>query len=183
MSLTNCKPSPDATAHECNGVARTDLAALSYSVQLPWPLGTIEAVLETRQGSCDLFNYADRGPLAAKDRENTICCGTGYVSPGRSPQLGIEPEVQSAIVSFLSGCHRRKCRAVDLGANTGIETYAMLSLGATVVSIEPQQDFVNVIRQTAKLHCWENRSIVLHAFACPCSLPWGARGPAQAQIE
>ena len=36
-------------------------------------------------------------------------------------------QVFSAIVSFLSGCHRRKCLAVDLGANTGIETFAMLS--------------------------------------------------------
>ena len=42
----------------------------------------------------------------------------------------------------------------------------MLSLGAHVVSVEPQPDLALAVKETAQLNCWEGRSKVLNAFAC-----------------
>lgn len=157
MALAACKP--PAPPHYAKCANRSDLDALrslSYSVHLPWPFDVIDMVLETEPSTCNLF-----------PQQRSVCCGTGSVSPGVSPQIGMEIEVAQIIASFLSGCHRRPCRAIDLGANTGVETFAMLSLGASVVSVEPQQDLADAIRRTAALHCWQDHLVMLHAFACP----------------
>eukprot|EP00966_Prymnesium_polylepis_P073333 1702611-Prymnesium_polylepis.2 len=45
-------------------------------------------------------------------------------------------------------------------------TAHMLSLGAHVISVEPQPDLAAAVRETALLNCWTERSLVLNSFAC-----------------
>lgn len=42
----------------------------------------------------------------------------------------------------------------------------MLSLGAHVVSVEPQPDLALALKETVALNCWEGRATVINAFAC-----------------
>ena len=113
---------------------------------------TIDVVMESEPGTCDLYGK----------KEN--CC---KLAGG-----GFNDEVFGVLFSFLSGCgERRRCRAIDLGANAGWMTTAMLSLGATVVSVEPQADLAAAINATAKLNCWAARSTVINARACGAG--WG----------
>ena len=127
-----------------------ELFARSYPVQLRWPHGTTDFVLEQRPGKCDLFGG-----------KPAVCCG-------HTVRLSkfVEPVVDEVVASFLAGCHRRACRAVDLGANIGLHTTAMLNMGATVTAVEPQPDLVEHIRLTAELNCAAQRLTVLNAFAC-----------------
>ena len=109
--------------------------------------------MEEVPGTCDF--YAHRW----------VCChlaGEHSSEPERS--------VREAINSVLPGCARattlgRPCFALDLGANAGWFSALMLSYGATVLSVEPQQDFAAGLNATAQLNCWSERSAVLHAFA------------------
>ena len=104
-----------------------ELFARSYPVHLPWPHGTTDFVLEERPGKCDLFGG-----------KPAVCCD-------HTVRLSkfVEPVVDDVVASFLAGCHRHACRAVDLGANIGLHTMAMLNMGATVIAVEPQPDLVD----------------------------------------
>ena len=55
-------------------------------------------------------------------------------------------------------------------------TAAMLSLGATVVSVEPQHDLAMMINATAELNCWSARSTVLNTRACALQDDSGCMG-------
>lgn len=152
LEMHSCRRSLPSDTPLCGG---PELFALSYPVggndghqrSVLWPItDTIDVVMESQPGSCDLYNY------------KAACCELT-----RTP---FQDEVTAVLASFLSGCHRRTCRAVDLGANAGLVTSTMLWLGATVVSVEPQQDLAKAINATAQLNCWSHRSIVLNAKAC-----------------
>jgi len=43
----------------------------------------------------------------------------------------------------------------------------MLSLGAHVVSVEPQADLAQALNETVQLNCWGERSTLINALACP----------------
>ena len=126
----------------------------SYALPAAWPFDPIRLVMEERQGTCDLYH----------DRH--ACCELH----------GGEPYVRDAIASLLSGCHRKRCIAIDIGSNTGWMTAYMLSLGAHVVAIEPQTDLAAALGDTARLNCWTDRLIVLNAFACAHAVSSSASG-------
>ena len=104
-------------------------------------------------------------------RNQATCCNFASGKSG-------EPErhVREAVASFLVGCEQRlhtatPCLAMDLGANNGWFSAYMLQLGAHVVSVEPQQDLAQALRDTVALNCWSDRSVVFNGFACadpPC---------------
>ena len=120
----------------------------SYPVRGTWPvLDTIDVVMESVPGTCDIYT------------DPRTCCTIGITDA---------PE-HAVIASFLDGCHRRKCRAMDLGANAGWMTTQMLWHGAAVVAVEPQPDLASAINDTVRLNCWEHRALVLNARACELS--------------
>ena len=85
----------------CGGDA---LFRRSYLLPAYFPFPpSIRLVMERVSGTCDLYSP-----------HRSFCHS---VSAGKS----FEPEyhVREAIASFLSGCDRRPCAAVDLGANNG----------------------------------------------------------------
>ena len=99
-------------------------------------------------------------------KSSATCC---QFSSGRTDKP--ERHVREALASFLVGCHQRlgkakPCLAMDLGANNGWFSSYMLQLGAHVVSVEPQQDLAQALRDTVTLNCWSNRSVVFTGFAC-----------------
>ena len=109
--------------------------------------------MEDVPGTCNLY-----------ESRPSFCCELT-----RQDDESIEGFVREAIVSLLGGCHRRRCRALDVGANNGWMSSYMLDLGAHVISVEPQVDLAAAVRATAALNCWEDRSIVFNNFACSCS--------------
>jgi hypothetical protein len=71
------------------------------------------------------------------------------VSNGGGERGAVPPlQVREVIASFLDGCSRRHCNAVDLGGNNGWMAVLMAGLGAQVISVEPAADFVAAIRGT-----------------------------------
>lgn len=71
------------------------------------------------------------------------------------------------IASSLHGCHRRQCRAVDLGANNGWFTMLMQQQGADVIAVEPQADLARAIEESRTLNCIPpERLQVVSARAC-----------------
>lgn len=138
-SLPQCDDSGGSlTAH------RLRLSNLTYALPPAWPFDSIRLVMEETPGRCDLYNH------------RSWCCTV----PGG------DPYVRDAIASILTGCHRRPCRAIDLGANNGWMAAYMLWLGAHVTAVEPQGDLARALEQTAVVNCWEDRLVVLNSFAC-----------------
>lgn len=121
--------------------------------------------METKPGSCNLYGDTD------------VCCDMA------SPRVEefVERHTTEVLASFLSDCTMRGtddvCHAADLGANNGWMTAYMLSLGAHVVSVEPQPDLAQAVRETAILNCWANKSIVFNSFACASATMWATRPP------
>ena len=125
------------------------LLARSYPIPPRWPFPrNVRLVMETVPSTCDFY------------ANNPKFCGQFAADRTFEPEY----HVREAIASFLVDCHRRRCDAVDLGANNGWFSALMLSLGAHVVSAEPQGDFAAAINETAALNCWSARSVVHNAF-------------------
>ena len=134
----------------------SEVANRSYPLLSHWPIGSINLVMESQPNTCDF--YAE---------EQACCQFTGPLG-----DVPMERHVREVLISFLAGCSTQNpCRAVDLGANNGWFSATMLALGAHVISVEPQSDFAQAIRETATLNCWADRSMVLNKFACgaPCN--------------
>ena len=135
----------------------------AYTLPPRWPIDAFHLVMELgTPGSCDLYAHRSRG----------FCCDLGRREGGRHQRLTDEPEphMMEAIASFLEDCSRRpaarQCRALDLGANNGWMTSAMLSLGSHVVAVEPAADFARAINETATLNCWSDRLTIHNSRAC-----------------
>ena len=157
MELTRCKR-VDPLARVCGPA---DVLNRSYPLLARWPTGPINLVMETEPATCNL--YSD-------DRK---CC----LATRPQADLVIERHVHEVITSFLFGCAsrpvNRPCLAADLGANNGWMTAFMLSLGAHVVSVEPQSDLAKAASETAILNC-ERASLdllSLHSKLATSSLP------------
>jgi FkbM family methyltransferase len=155
---------PEHTVPGCDRPPPPSLLARSYRLREHWPIGPIDLVMETQPGTCDMY------------RQRFRCCELS-----RDDSYAIEYWVREAVISALAGCHRRACRAIDLGANNGWMTAYMLALGAAVLSVEPQPDFAAAIAETARLNCWTNRSTVVNAFACANADDLGADLAADAE--
>ena len=144
------------------------LYARSFPLIPLWPYDELPMVMQLSSTQpCDLYESA------------TTCCRFANGSTG-------EPEryVREAIASFLVGCERRRsighpCLAADLGANNGWFSAYMLQLGALVVSVEPQQDLAQALRDTVQLNCWSERSVVFNAHACA---PGGSQCPGRVHL-
>ena len=96
-----------------------------------FPFPPIRLVMEMRPGTCDLYGKPEFCQLFSQDKH-------------------FEPEyhIKEVIASFLDGCHARPCAAVEFGANNGWFTAYMLSLGATVLALEPQADMAQAVSRT-----------------------------------
>lgn len=139
----------NATLATASGWCGADsLYARSYALPPHFPFPPIRLVMERIPGRCDLYKP--------------------YKSFCTAMQAGktFEPEyhVREVIASFLTGCHARRCAALDLGANNGWFTAYMLSLGASVTAIEPQPDLARAAAETVELNCWSSRAQVLAGF-------------------
>ena len=154
--MPSCEAKPVGRPRPPHVCGPPELYERSYAARFPFPFGDIDMVFESKPYTCDLFHRHK----TAETLSATTCCDY-------AEKAGIEVEIAATVASFLSTCHRRPCRAVDLGANAGMVTTAMLSTGATVVSVEPQSDLASAVRETAALNCWSSRSTVFNAFACP----------------
>lgn len=119
----------------------------SYLMPKRFPFPPIRLVMEKTPGSCDFYISRNFCKMLEADAH-------------------FEPEyhVKEVIASFLVGCHYKECMAIDLGANNGWMTAYMLSLGAHVISAEPQADLAGGVRATVELNCWSSRSKVFNAF-------------------
>ena len=148
-------PSPPLPRPSC-AEATDELYSRSYPLPRHWPFGQIHLVMEKSSRSCDLYI------------DESFCCDMAA-----NDVEAIEGHVREAIASVLVGCHRRPCRAIDLGANNGWMTASMLDLGAVVVSVEPQPDLASSVSETARVNCWSERLTVLNRFACPWELESG----------
>ena len=80
-----------------------ELFQRAYLLPPHFPYPPIRLVMEREPGKCDLY-LPEKRFCRSMEHGNTF-----------------EPEyhVREAIASFLDGCHRRRCAAVDLGANNG----------------------------------------------------------------
>ena len=156
--------------------AGLELHRRSYALPPRWPFpGQVRLVMETEAGTCNLYDDAD------------VCCD---MTTRRVDDI-VERYVTETVAAFLAGCSAREtaggtsCHAADLGANNGWMTAYMLSLGAHVVSVEPQPDLAHAVAETAALNCWSHLSVVHNAFACAdrktrggkCMEPRALRGP------
>jgi len=112
-----------------------------------FPFPPIRLVMETIPGTCNFYSQTDYCSRFSNDQD-------------------FEPEyhVKEVIASFLTGCHFRACPVVEFGANNGWFTSYMLSLGATVLAVEPQSDFAQAVRDTAALNGWSHRALILAAL-------------------
>jgi SAM-dependent methyltransferase len=150
----------------------TALLQRAYTLPPRWPIDAFHLIMELgTPGSCDLYAHKSRG----------FCCDLGRHDVGRHNRLTDEPEphIMEAIASFLEGCSRRsgtrRCRALDLGANNGWMTAAMLSLGSHVVAVEPSADFARAIHETAALNCWSDRLTIYNSRACVPGVPGSSK--------
>mmetsp|Transcript_21640 Transcript_21640/g.45950 ORF Transcript_21640/g.45950 Transcript_21640/m.45950 type:complete len:155 (-) Transcript_21640:1217-1681(-) len=137
---------------------RLQLYNRSYPLPPRWPFpGQIRLVMESRPGSCDLYG------------DSTVCCD---ITTQRVDDF-VERHTTEVLGAILTTCPQRTppCRAADIGANNGWMSAFMLSLGAHVISVEPQADLVHALRETVILNCWANRSVVHNAFACASVTP------------
>ena len=65
--------------------------------------------------------------------------------------------VIEVLIATLGDCPLRKCHVLDLGGNLGyVNSYAG-SLGAKVVSVEPQSDLAAANKATTEHNCWQHR--------------------------
>ena len=142
------------------------LRARSYRMPSRFPFPSIRLVMEAEPGTCNLY------------RDSEFC---SRFSSGRD----FEPEyhVKEAVASFLTGCHLRACPTIDLGANNGWVSSYMLSLGAPVLSVEPQADFAAALRDSAALNCWAGRSAVFNGFATHKPRAQGRAGFGEPPLE
>lgn len=151
--LWRCKGSEARRPERVCGPA--GLLDRAYPLPEYWPTGKISLVMEQRAATCDLY------------ASSSICCDATRARAA----VVIERPVREVIISFLSGCASRppsrRCLAADLGANNGWMTAFMLSLGANVLSVEPQPDLARAVAETVELNCWSNSSKVLNAFIHP----------------
>ena len=124
-----------------------DCDASSVTLAARFPLPATQFTLK-RDGVCVLGGFCNDIVLAA--------------ATGKRPVL-TDPHIVDIITSALSTCrHRaRHCTSVDIGANFGVMTLAMLQMGRTVVAVEPQPDLCAVLRHTvacnahtAKIKVW-----------------------------
>ena len=123
---------------------------LSYPLPnwFPFPAGH-RMVMETVPGTCDLlWDGGTPAPCAAF---------------GARRSYEPDPHVREAIASVLHGCAH--CACIDVGANIGVMTALMASLGSSVVSVEPQLDLAEALKKTVALNGWDNRVRVLAGFA------------------
>lgn len=142
-----------------------ELYARSYTMRPLWPFPPLHLVMEDAPGTCDMY------------RSRAACCKV-------AAHIGLGNEhntMRDAVVSLLAGCAARPtsspCRAIDLGANNGWISAYMLSLGAHVVSVEPQPDLARALNDTITLNCWRGRSVVHNAFACGKGASLGCMRP------
>ncbi|CAG9461017.1 unnamed protein product [Pedinophyceae sp. YPF-701] len=107
--------------------------------------------METKPGTCDKYSSTGRG----------VC---ERMAHGRD----FEPEwhVREALASLLLQCQdpERHCRALDIGANIGYMSAFMASLSTEVVALEMQSDLANLLQETARMNCWQDRFTVLNGL-------------------
>lgn len=70
-----------------------------------------------------------------------------------------EAFVIQTLIAMLGHCPFgvRDCYVADFGGNLGYVNAYAAALGATVISIEPQQDLWAANRQTIAMNCWDHR--------------------------
>ena len=128
------------------------LVAVSYAVTLKsvvdpsFSFETIETVMEAQPGTCDVFS-------------RNFCCDLARGNSERHSEA-IDAPIVSTILAFLHYCHDQKaqeCEAIDIGANMGTMSKYMLSAGARVRAIEPQEDLSTLVWNTACRNGWEAR--------------------------
>jgi len=134
---------------ESTKVCKNPIQKRAYAMKPFFPFSSFLMVLETRQGACDLV------PVRCQ-----IFTAGLYHYP--------EYFVREAIASFVLSCGdpvnggQRQCIAYDLGSNIGYYTGYMASLGAKVVSVEPQIHLVQALNDTVSANCWDDQVTVIH---------------------
>ena len=68
-----------------------------------------------------------------------------------------ESFVIEALIATLGDCPLRRCHVLDLGGNLGYVNAYAASLGAKVVSVEPQSDLAAANKATVDHNCWQHR--------------------------
>ena len=120
------------------------LRTLSYDIKFG-DHSLVPMVMETRHGTCNVFS--------------------GYFceqfASGKAANVPIDTPIVSIINAFLTHCREQEpeasCNALDIGANMGTLTSAMLATGATVTAIEPQRDLAQLVWATACVNGWSDR--------------------------
>jgi hypothetical protein len=136
-----------------------DLLSRAYMMPAHWPFDAFPLVMElSTPGACDLYGNPN------------VCCQMTDAEDN-----SIEGHVREAITSVLHGCHRRKCRALDLGANNGWFSIMMLQQGASVIAVEPQADLARAMQETAKLNCVDPRRFRVYTARACAALSKGPR--------
>ena len=137
------RPSP-AAAH----AADAPCSANPVRMLGRFPLPPSSYQLRARDGSCIM---------------GTLCDDMDAYFAARKP-YDVDPHVVDIITSALYACPFEDggCRAVDIGANMGTMTMAMLQMKSTVFAVEPQADLCASTRATvacsglaarATVHC------------------------------
>ena len=117
-----------------------------------FPLETIPIILDTKHGLCFFGSHLTKGSIC----ENAVRTRSTWTP---------DPHVRDIISTVLLKCSFRSydddCFAIDVGSNVGAHTLVMLSLGARVVAIEPQEDLCVASRLSAHANGFENRSYIV----------------------
>ena len=126
---------------------------LSYAGPPLFPFGPYCLVMESKDRTCDYFTGATE---ALPENENA--CLQWSLGNHFEP----DPHNREAIASVLLHCvHHRTCLSVDIGANVGMISALMRSLGSRVVAVEGQQDLVAALNGTVGVNGWQE-TLFLH---------------------
>jgi len=147
-----------------------------------------EALIASHFAVLPKYNLAARFPLPEIPVFVDLADGTcllGHCQPEMLPgsaTWGPDTHIRDLINSALLPCALRfgpdDCLAIDVGANFGLHTMAMLQLGASVIAVEPQTDLCVSARLTAAANGWASRSLFLCGGVAPSGdTPRDARLP------
>jgi hypothetical protein len=147
LSDTTADKTIDAASDAATEAARQ----LSYTAFPFFPFPSHRVVLETRAGECNLFS---KDPTA---------CAAWSAGLHNEP----DPHNREAMASVLTHCldPARGCICIDVGANIGMLTALMASIGCRVTAVEVQPDLVRATRKTAAVNGWTDRVTVNQGFA------------------
>ena len=139
-----------AAQHPAQAAAEAAIAAhmptsARYALAARFPLPEIGAVVDLTDGTCLLGN-CDKMARGAST-------------------WGPDTHIRDLINSIMLPCALRwtadDCLALDFGSNFGLHTFAMLQLGARVLSVEPQTDLCVASRASVAANGWAARSVIL----------------------